>query len=231
MLASLEHAIVISEARPLDAVLRADAPEHERVEWLRWMLSALAQPRQGERHFFIKFDAWHVLQWPLIRRAFPEVPWIFLYREPIEVMVSQQRQRGVQMLPHAVDPAFFRLDPQEAWVTRLDEYGAHVLARMAQAAMEFHQAGRGRFVNFRELPGVVWESLLAFFGMECSEMDLLTIQRAAQFDAKRPGLHFESDVAGKQNAATEELRVLAARWLQPVYENLEQFRLETKALR
>jgi hypothetical protein len=229
MLASLEHAIVISEARPIDAVLRANAPERERVEWLRWMVNALAQPWHGERHFFIKFDAWHVLHLPLLLRAFPEVPWIFLYRDPIEIMVSQERQRGVQMLPHALDPVLFGLDRQEAWMTRLDEYGARVLARMAQAAVQFHHSGRSRFVNFCELPGVVWESLLAFFGVECSGSDLAALQRAAQFDAKRPALHFESDVAAKQNAASEELRALAARWVQPVYEQLEQIRLPFKA--
>ncbi|HEY0548416.1 MAG TPA: sulfotransferase family protein, partial [Verrucomicrobiae bacterium] len=222
MLASLEHAVVISEARPIDDALRADAPENERVEWLRWMVSALGQPRHGERRYFIKFDAWHVMQLPLILRAFPKVPWIFLYRDPIEVMVSQQRQRGVQMLPHAIDPAQFGLNGREAWMTRLDEYAAHVLARMGKAAIEFHHSGRNRFVNFQELPGVVWESLLAFFEAEVCENDLATIKQAARCDAKRPALNFESDVTAKQGAATKQLRALAAQWVQPVYERLEQ---------
>ncbi len=231
MLAALEHAIAISEARPIDAVLRADVPERDRVDWLQWMVNALAQPRHRERHFFVKFDSWHVLQLPLIQRAFPEVPWIFLYRDPIEIMVSQQRQRGVQMLPQTLDPALFGLNHREAWTTRLDEYGAHVLARMARAVVESHRSGRSQFVNYRELPDAAWNSLVAFFGMECSENDLAALKRAAQFDAKRPALHFESDVSAKQSAASEELRALAAQWVQPIYERLEQIRLEAAARR
>jgi hypothetical protein len=192
------------------------------------MLNALAQPRCGERHFFIKFDAWHVLQLPLILQAFPEVPWIFLYRDPIEVMVSQQRQRGLHMLPHAINPASFGLDPHDAWMTRLDEYGAHVLARLAGVAAEFHHSGRSRFVNFCELPSVIWDSLLEFFGVECCEKELMPIKRAAQFDAKRPALKFEIDGVAKQSAATEELRTLAAQWVQPVYERLERIRSGAK---
>jgi hypothetical protein len=140
------------------------------------------------------------------------------------VMVSQQRQRGVHMLPHAIDPALFGLDPHETWMTRLDEYGAHVLTRMASAAVEFHHSDRSRFVNFCELPDLVWDSLLEFFGVECGENELMAIKRAAQFDAKRPALNFENDVAAKQSAATEELRTLAAQWVQPVYERLERIR-------
>ena len=67
-----------------------DGIGEQRIEWLRGVVSALGQPRLGtEKHLFIKFDAWKVLDLPLIRRAFPAVPWIFLYRDPVEVLTSQ----------------------------------------------------------------------------------------------------------------------------------------------
>ena len=113
MLASLPQNIVISEARPIDSTLRAhfhsDAVTDERrIAWLRWMVSALAQRRRGkEQHFFIKFDAWNVLEVPLIRRAFPAVPWVFVYRDPVEVLVSQliiggRRWCPVSSIPHCL---------------------------------------------------------------------------------------------------------------------------------
>src|SRR5678816_558328 len=90
MLAALERNIVISEARPIDQVLGAKVDEERRIAWLRWIVNALAQRRRpAEEFFFIKLDAWHVLHLPLIQRAFPNTPWVFLYRDPIEVMVSQ----------------------------------------------------------------------------------------------------------------------------------------------
>ncbi len=72
--------------------------------WLRGMLSALGQRRNGdEKKFFVKFDSWHTINLPLIRRAFPDVPWIFLYRDPLEVMVSQLRQGALNTVPGFID--------------------------------------------------------------------------------------------------------------------------------
>src|SRR2546427_4873978 len=105
MLAALPGNIVISEARPIDSTLRAqfhaaDITNEQKIAWFQWMISALGQQRLGkEKHFFIKFDAWNVSELPLIRRAFPAVPWIFVYRDPVEVMVSQLNHRGVHIVP------------------------------------------------------------------------------------------------------------------------------------
>jgi len=95
-IAALECNIVASEPAPLDAILRAHQriptlPREIQVSWVRAMAAALGQPRCGEQALYIKTDCWHIHQIDLIREAFPEVPWIFLYRDPIEVMVSQQR--------------------------------------------------------------------------------------------------------------------------------------------
>ena len=63
------------------------------------MVSALAQPRRGEQALFVKLDSWHTLALPLFRRAFPSVPWVFLYRDPVEVPVSQLEAAGIQTDP------------------------------------------------------------------------------------------------------------------------------------
>ena len=36
----------------------------------------------------MKFSSWNVLYLPLVRAAFPVVPWVFVYRHPVEVMVA-----------------------------------------------------------------------------------------------------------------------------------------------
>ena len=224
MLAAIERNIVISEARPIDQVLGASMNESQRIDWFRWLLSALAQPRCGESNFFIKFDAWHTVQLPLILRAFPNVPWVFVYRNPVEVMVSLHRERGVQVMPGVLSPAMFGLDPHELWITRLDEYAARVLARICEVALVHRQQGHGRLVDFTELPNVVPDALLKFFNVNYSAEEMERLQAASQFDAKRPGLYFESDVAAKNRAATDELRRLTEQFLQPVYAQLEEAR-------
>ena len=45
------------------------------------VVAALGQPQHPEeRALFLKLDAWHTLELPLLQRAFPGVPWVFLYR-------------------------------------------------------------------------------------------------------------------------------------------------------
>lgn len=228
MLAALESTVVMSEARPIDQVLRAhfqnpDVDEATRVRWLRGVINALAQPRTGrERCFFVKFDSWHVLQLPLIVKAFPQVPWIFLYREPVEVMVSQARQPGAQMIPGAIEPEFLGLKPADS--SSLDEYCARVLGRVCEAAVEYCDCGRGRFVHFRELPGVMTGPLLKFFGLQCSDEEIARMQHASRFNAKTPALTFEEDSALKQRDATDAIKELAQRWIAGPYEKLEQLR-------
>ena len=228
MLAALDSTVVISEARPIDQVLRAHfqnpaVDDALKIRWLRGLLNALGQPRTGhERHFFVKFDSWHVLQLPLLVRAFPQVPWIFLYRDPVEVMVSQARQPGGQMIPGVIEMEFLGLNAAE--ITSLDEMCARVLARVCEAAVAHHDCGRGRLVHFRELPDAVTSWLPKFFGMELSGAELAQMRHVTQFNAKTPALNYEDDSEAKQREATDALKKLAQRWIAEPYEKLEQLR-------
>jgi len=231
LLAALPQNIVISEAPPLDQVLsvhRRDpgVTRERRIAWFRGMVGAFGQRRDGaERHLFIKLDSWHTLELPLIREAFPDVPWIFLYRDPVEVMVSQHRQRGTQMIPGIVDPRLFDLDPAAVLQMPLDEYCARVLARIGMAAAMHAQLGHGQLVNFSQLPGVVWNSLGTFFGCSWTPADLDRMRSATQANAKNPSLPYADDTAEKQRGATDEIRRLAAVWLDGLYARLESLRL------
>ena len=102
MLAQLSATIVLSEAQPLDALLRLrqqGVDEEALIGWLRAMVSALGRPRFGEQRLFVKFHAWHVLELPLIARAFPGVPWVFVFREPRAVLRSHARIAGAEADP------------------------------------------------------------------------------------------------------------------------------------
>ncbi|MEM1171563.1 MAG: sulfotransferase [Cyanobacteria bacterium P01_H01_bin.35] len=63
--------------------------EKQKITYLQQVISVLVQQRLGcEKNYFIKFSSEHILQLPLIKKAFPNTPWIFIYRDPIEVVVS-----------------------------------------------------------------------------------------------------------------------------------------------
>ena len=233
MLAALPQNIVISEAVPIDLVLGANSfqpgvTDEERVDWLRGIIGALARPRASqEKNFFIKFDSWHVLELALIERAFPGVPWIFLYRNPVEVIVSQHRQHGVHIVPGLLDPGRLGLDWPGLTGTSLQEYEVRVLARLCQAALQFRGAA-GLMVNYRQLPDAVYSIIARHFRIEFSPHEIECMRQAAQFDAKDPSQRFEADTRKKNLAAADWMRQLAAQHLDPLYAQLESTRLATE---
>jgi hypothetical protein len=231
ILAATPGSIVISESPPVDSIVRArlrnsSLAEESQIRWLQWMLGALGQPRTGdEKYFFVKFDAWNVLDLSLIRRAFPNVPWIFLYRDPIEVLVSQLGHRGAHMVPGVIDPILFGMDMKTATSVCPEEYCARVLASICELGLQSHEDG-GKLMNYSELPAAVWTTLPGFFGITFSEVEIERMRVASQPDAKNPSTVFAEDGTRKKEKATQLVRDAARKWLYPVYEQLEAARLQ-----
>ncbi|HUD47747.1 MAG TPA: hypothetical protein VMR33_13015 [Candidatus Baltobacteraceae bacterium] len=231
MLAALPQNVVISESSPIDAVLRSHArdpgiSEEQRVLWLRWLLNTLGQRRfAAEKRLFVKFDSWHALFMPIIERAFPTVPWIFVYREPVEVLMSQSRQMGAQMIPGVLEPALFGWDAEAAGRMSLGEYGGRVLNWIYKAGLERARSGRGRLVNYRQLPGIVWPSLMRYWGVDCAAEPPDAVARVCGFHAKNPVLPYVDDTDAKNRGAPEGMRGFARQWLDEVYQQLETQRL------
>lgn len=227
MLAALPQNVVLSEPAPLDHILRipdriAGVPEAEVMRCLRGMVAALGRRRRaGEQNLFIKFDAWHVLRLPLVRRAFPQVPWIFVYRDPIEVLASLALSRPSQMFG-STSPALLGKAAEELSSLTADQLSTLVLDRYCGAAIEHCRDG-GLLIEYRELPDVVCSKMLSHFGLRYGEGEIAAMRTAAQADAKRPDRPFQPDGETKRQGASDELRGLAER-LAPLYAQLEALR-------
>ena len=228
MLAALPANIVVSEALPIDAVVQAyrlmpAAGEALCAQWLAELTGALGQRRSGdERHYFIKLDSWHATALPLFRRAFPEVPWVFLYRDPVEVMVSQLRMPGLQMLEGGIGPQLYGVEPSFG-ADAAEDYYACILAKVCEPVVR-HVCDGGLLVDYRQLPDAVWTSILPHFGVACGEAERAVMAAAARYDAKSPGIEFIADSAAKQQEASEAARGAAERRLGDLYRRLEALR-------
>ena len=220
MLASVPQHLVLSEPPPVDDVLGIGASEEETVRRLRAMVSALGRPRQGdERGYVLKLDAWHACRLGTFRRAFPDVPWVFLFREPVEVLASQFRERGAHMVPGVLDPRLFGIDPREIAEMAPEEYCARVLAAICRSALA-HRDEQALFLDYRELPGAVFDRVLGSFGLTCDAAEHATMERVSHLDAKNPALTFPTDGEASEREAIPELREAADRWVRPLYEEL-----------
>jgi hypothetical protein len=227
MLVALADTIVVSEAEPLDAIVRAGEErsglgEEEHAAWLTWIVGAFGQARRAQdRRFFLKLDSWHTLFLPLFRRAFPSVPWVFLYRDPVEILVSQLRQPGLQMVPGRLAPT---LDVDQSGGR--ENYCARVLAKICEPVLRHGSDSGGLLINYRDLPAVLWTTIMPHFGLECSEADRAAMMRIAQHNAKTPSLPFSPDSEAKQRIATQAARGAADEWIGDIYRQLERLRLE-----
>ena len=235
MLAALPDSLVISEAGPIDAVLQANrknplVTDRQRSDWLRWMIGALGRRADSKnKSFFVKLDCWQTVEMDLIRQAFPTTPWIFVYRDPVEVMVSQFRQPAYWTLPGILDPTRFGIDPQSVLQLPREQFCGRVLQATLRAALDRHRKDGGFLVAYPSLPEVVWNSVGKFFGMTFSSQELESMKSAAELDAKNPYYAFVPDSAAKQKEASEAIRTVCGEMLNPLYERMEASRVNQRA--
>jgi hypothetical protein len=223
MLAAVTRHTVLSEAPAIRAAVQIESDAADRYRGLvAAMVSALGRRRSDDvGGLFVKLDAWHAMALPLFRRAFPDTPWVFLYRDPLEVMVSQIRVRGMHLVGGIVAPATFGIDPDGL---SLDEYGARVLASICDAAAEGLALGGGLLVNYRELPDAVFTRILPHFGVAASAEDEAAMRAAAGRDAKAPYAAFKPDSESKRREATPALAAIVERCMAPSHARLEALR-------
>lgn len=227
MLAALAKNIVISEASVFDKIVRAIAPDETKIMWLRWMANALSQKRfSDEENFFIKFDSWGVLDLRLIERAFPDVPWIFVYRDPVEVIASNMNQPGAQMIPGAIAKIFPGLGLLEILQFSTEERFARTIAAFCGAAIENADSPLAKFINYTQLPEAVGSEICEHFGVTFNDEEKMAMRASSRFNAKIPTQEFSPDSERKRKEANAEVVRLAEKHVLPLYRELERLRNE-----
>ena len=227
MLAGLERNIVLSEAPPLDSLLRAHfldstASQHQ-PRWLGALLSAYGQQRHGnEERLLIKLDAWNVFEAPLLRALYPDVPQLFLYRDPLEIVISQLRQPGMHRVPGLLGPSALDFSQQDASAMSPLEFTSRMIGRILEQGLALCRQQGGVPVNYSELPDALWGRLAPWFGR--TEADAPALRDIAAFDAKQPAMWFTADSQRKREEADDDVRAAVGRWARKPYEELEKLR-------
>ena len=224
MIAAMPGSVMVSEAAPLDTtvqlvMLNPNVALEERVGLLRGMAAALGRDRFGDRQrFVIKLDSWHSLALPLFRAAFPDTPWLFLFRDPVEVMVSQVRDRGIQTVPLVLPESIYGIVDPHSYSA--EEFIAQVLARVNAAAIAHAATGHALFVDYADLPGALETRILPHFGIAADAVALDRAHATIANNAKAPRSPFASDAEEKRRAASDAARAAAATHLDDLHRQL-----------
>jgi hypothetical protein len=226
MLSQLSENLVLSEPEPVTAIVHSQfrsphASPEQRVEWLRNLMSALGQRRGRERKLFVKLEPHDIFMLPLFRMAYPEVPWLFLYRDPIEVLVSNLRQPPAY-LTGGLPPG---TGVDLTGVREPDECVAATLGAVMKSAAAASPDPSGMLIHYRDLPDALWGSIARHFGLSFTAAEIAAFRDAAKSDAKRPDRPFVPDGEHKRAEASARTVALAARWIEPHFARLEAFRV------
>lgn len=225
MLAGLDSHLVLSEPGPLDSLLRShyrhDWEEGRQEQAVAAMLSALAQNAgPPAEHLVVKLDAWNLFELPLLRRCFPDTPWLYLYRDPLEIAASHLRMPGMQMIPGQLQPSPLNLDDEP--LAPREEYIARRLGRLLALAVEACREHGGLAVAYEELPQVLGGRLREHLRLTPEQVE--QAMAVSRLNAKRPGEPFVADSQDKRESASALLRDAVGRWADAPYQALEALR-------
>ncbi len=231
LLALQPQHMVLSEVPFLDALLRlpfnnetlyeADVSTLFGAALQLYINSSLEQPL----NVFIKTDSWHLHFYEQLRELYPKVPFILLYRDPWQVLQSQQRRRGMQSVPGMIEPAVFKFTPAQSAVYDLDVYMAQVLhtyfeKMIAIAAADKHSL----LINYNEgAAAAAMHKIASVTGIVIDEdYEQIILQRAA-YHGKYPGEVFKE----------EQTSEMAPGFLSPtlaLFHQLEEMRLRQDSM-
>ncbi len=220
MLAAVPRHLVASEPPILNDLLRLELPEspitdNERISFLRGIANTLSQPPAGgAERLFLKLDCWHLFSLPLLQRAFPDASLIFVYRDPLEVLVSLMRRPSLTIVRGTVSPDQLGITAEVRDLLSSEEHAAAILGAFFRTA-SLHRRHLIP-ISYEALPETALHTLAPAFGFTATERNQMIA--AALHDAKNPAERFVPDSARKRQAASVAVRAAFERWTKQSYE-------------
>jgi hypothetical protein len=187
-----------------------------------------------EKRVFFKIQSIGSRNIEVFQNAFPQTPWIFVYRDPVQVMMSQLKQ-GVKyancvrmrVRPNRIIENLVADKGLVAKELTDDEYCAAHLATITESAVDAMQRSPhlGTPVNYNQLPDILFTDILPKkFGVALSETEIDNIKKISGVYSKGTGGRqgeFKDDSETKEHLATDEVRVATRLFLDESYKTLE----------
>lgn len=231
---AVSNSIVLSEPSAVDKLIArfvTDAPAGSVKEsiysvFLRDVVHALAQRRHGdERHLIVKFACCSFAQFERIHRIWPGVPWVFMYRDPVETIVSNASNVPSWLLDEdrRVLASITGVSTAEAGAMQLEELCARAIGSFYSLAHRLAHGG-GMLLNYSQLSLPVISSVLDFFQLHPSAAEMETIARGSRIYSKEAAgaRKFVADAGAKQQRASGLIREMAEKWAVEPYRRLEE---------
>ncbi|MYA77637.1 MAG: sulfotransferase [Gemmatimonadetes bacterium] len=227
VLSSLDRHIVIKEAEPVQQLLGVEYEEafrDHRASFFQSLLNIYGHKRLPEHErFFVKFSSNHVKRLEMIRGLYPGVPWLFLYRNPYEIIPTLlEGPAWFIRNKNTPEGAFDAGLPIEA-IERMSDlaFSVRVESSTLRIAIE-NTCDHCLFVDYTQLKPENLPRILRFFGLKVTREDYNKMFEPFGFYSKRDGesVPFVPDSAAKRDKVTDEIREAIEEELWDLYQSL-----------
>jgi len=235
---------VYSESSPPVTAAKFYNQDHEEVslQILRDTIYVMGRTNdEKEENLFFKVQSIGVKSIHVFRKAFPQTPWIFVYRDPVQVMKSHLTVKGTTMAvclryknrpPKDLVDLVHRIGGADKTADSLnyEEFcAAHLATLCDTAARQAKDSnGLGKVVNYNNLIESLIHDLIPkhFMGVESlSEEAQTRIEEVSGHYSKGRGKKkavWAEDSQQKEDSAWQEMKDASSMYLQPSYMELEE---------
>ena len=201
-----------------------------------YLMRRTNQPDE-ERAFF-KIQSVGTRNLSVFTTAFPDTPYLMVYRDPVQVMMSHLKGNNLRNAncvrqrrtpPSAVVKAVEKYTPDIA-IKKIpaEDYCAAHLASITETMVDAHTAN-GIPINYESLPDLLFNEILPFLlhVPALTDAQLRTVKDVAAVYSKNRGGNrvagsFQSDSEKKEEMASPAVRHAAQTYLLPSYQALEK---------
>lgn len=199
-LAELDNTCVLSESPLLTELLLDDSLDEKIKQQLLPQFIHLQGITSSDRHNIItKWNAWDIFFWPLIRSLYPQVPVLFLVRDPVEILASHQRSAGRHMAgDHSLAlliPAFPTIDAEKHML----DVRIGVLWKLIDKMLRVDESAV-MMVDYSQLKSNRIFDVARFFGLMVTMEECERINRRAEVHSKELHRHFVDDGQRKRQS-------------------------------
>lgn len=188
-----------------------------------------------EKHMFFKIQSAGTKFISVLKVAFPETPWIFVYRDPVEVMMSHlgipdiEKANCLRSKHHPAPDFLQMISAKGVSLSSLsyEEFCAVHLATLCQKALdEFHATTNGELVNYVDLPNALIDYVIPdHFKVPVSPIEAENIHVVSSTYSK--GSHnrqkeWKDDSEKKKIRASDAVVEASQKWLGEIYAQLEK---------
>lgn len=225
LLATIPGVLVIAEPSPLNALLGLDPRRVDGatlVQVVRLLVRALGRRRHGdEQQLVLKCTSWNIRRQEILAAAFPDTPWVWVQRDPAQVVASLLATPPGWLGHQAPPPQTalcFGIDPAAASTMPRAEFTARALGAMLFSAAIGPARRVG--VDHAELPAAVWQRVAPHFGIEVDAAAIERMTERSAFYAKDIEDKLFSMKVADRRPVTDEVREAAHRFAEPGYRQL-----------